>query len=426
MFHMGAFTTFKPPEWSGTWSGDTDASWADGYFWVDIAKALERAKFDYVMFEDSSMVSDSYGGTMANDLKYALYAPKHDPMMLMPLLARHTSRIGLIATGSTSLLPPWHLARTIATLDHISHGRSGWNIVTSSEDRAAQNYGLPRLPEHDDRYTRAEEFVAVVTELLSAWDPDARVMDHEANIYVDHTKVRPINFEGTYHRSRGPLNTLAPPAGRPVYCQAGSSPRGRDFAARHADTILVSAHGLDEMKDYRADLRRRLEKAGRDPDTCKIMFVLAPTLGATTHEAREKKARSRRNVEAALGSLAAITEIDFSVFDLDAPLPPVTTNGHAGYLTEFARVAGQHATLREHIEAWSISCLDLVGSPAEVAEQMAEAMDYVGGDGFLLAGIGSRRYLTEIVEGLAAELSAGGATRSEYASATLRENLMSF
>jgi len=426
MFHMGVFTSFKPPEWAGTWSGDTDVTWSNGYFWVDMVKALERAKFDYVIFEDSSMVSDAYGGTMDNDLKYALYAPKHDPMMLVPLLARHTSSIGLIATGSTTLLPPWHLARTLATLAHISHGRSGWNIVTTSEDRAAQNYGLPKLPEHDDRYTMAEEFVQVVTELLGAWEPDALVMDRETNVYVDHTKVHPINFEGTYHRSRGPLNTLAPPAGRPVYCQAGSSPRGRDFAARYADTILVSAHGLDEMKTYRADLRRRLEEAGRDPDSCKIMFVLAPTLGATGQEAREKKARAHRQVEAALGSLAAITEIDFSVFDLDAPLPPATTNGHAGYLKEFARVGEQHATLREHIQNWSISCLDLVGSPAEVAGQMAEAMDYVGGDGFLLAGIGSRRYLTEITEGLAAELSTGGATRTEYVSTTLRENLMSF
>jgi long-chain alkane monooxygenase len=426
MFHMGAFTNFSPPDWAGTWSGDTDVNWADGYFLVDVVKALERAKFDYVMFEDSSMVSDAYGGTMDNDLKYALYAPKHDPMMLMPLLARHTASIGLIATGSTTLLPPWHLARTLATLDHISHGRSGWNIVTSSEDRAAQNYGLAKLPDHDDRYAMAEEFVDVVTQLLGAWEPDALVMDRETNVYVDHGKVHTVNFDGTYHHSRGPLNTLAPPAGRPVYCQAGSSPRGRDFAARYADTILVSAHGLDEMKAYRADLRERLEKAGRDPDGCKIMFVVSPVLGMTGHEAREKKARSHRAVEAALGSLAAITEIDFSVFDLDAPLPEVTTNGHAGYLTEFSRVGRQHATLRELVQNWSISCLDLAGSPAEVAGQMAEAMDYVGGDGFLLAGIRSRRYLTEIVEGLATELRAGGAIRPDYAATTLRDNLMSF
>lgn len=372
------------------------------------------------------MVSDAYGGTTEVDLKYALYAPKHDPMMLMPLLAKATSRLGLIATGSTSLYPPFLLARTLVTLDHITKGRTGWNIVTSSEDRAAQNYGLPALPEHDDRYGRADEFVDVVSQLMGSWEPDALVMDHERNIYVDHEKVHTVNFKGQWHSSRGPLNTLAPPGGRPVFCQAGSSPRGRDFAAKHADTILASIHGLDEMKAYRADLRRRMEQIGRDPDSCKILYVVMPTLGDTTREATEKKKRSHRNVDAALGSLSAITEIDFSVFDLDQPLPAVTTNGHAGYLTEFARVGAQQATLRELVANWSISCLDLVGTPGQVAQQMAEAIDYVGGDGFLFAGLGSRRYLTEVVDGLAPELQRLGVTRQEYSGETLRENLLAF
>lgn len=426
MFHLGAFTTFKPPDWAGTWGGETADTWADGYFWVDMVKALERARFDYVMFEDSSMVSDAYGGTMENDLKYSLYAPKHDPMMLIPLLARHTSQIGLISTASATLTPPWLLARTLVTLDHITHGRSGWNIVTSSEDRAAQNYGLDALPEHDHRYDRADEFVDVVSGLMSTWDPDARVMDAASNTYIDHTKVRTLDFAGRYHRSRGPLNTLAPPNGRPVYCQAGSSPRGREFAAKHADTILASIHGLEEMRAYRADLRRRMELIGRDPDSCKILFVVMPTIGATQHEATEKRARGGRNAEAALGSLSAITEIDFSVFDLDAPLPELTTNGHAGYLAEFARLGRQQSTLRELVRNWSISCIDLVGTPAAVAEQMAEAMDYVGGDGFLVTGISSRRYLTEVVDGLYPQLAALGVVRTSYESRHLRNNLMAF
>ena len=425
MFHLGAFTSFKPPDWTGPWGGETADTWADGNFWVDMLKSLERAKFDYVMFEDSSMVSDAYGGTMENDLKYSLYAPKHDPMMLVPLLAKYTSHIGLISTGSTTLYPPWLLARTLVTLDHITKGRTGWNIVTSSEDRAAQNYGLPKLPEHDLRYDRADEFVDVVTQLMASWDPDARVMDAERNVYVDHEKVHTVDFEGSYHRSRGPLNTLAPPGGRPVYCQAGSSPRGRDFAARHADTVLASIHGLEEMKAYRLDMRRRMADVGRDPDSCKILFVVMPTLGETAREAGQKKLRATRSIDAALGSLAAITEIDFSVFDLDQPLPAVTTNGHAGYLSEFARV-GEQTTLRELVSNWSISCLDLVGTPAEVADQMAEAMAFIGGDGFLIAGIGSRRYLTEVVDGLTPQLRTIGATRDEYSHDTLRGNLMAF
>ncbi len=350
MFHLGAFTTFKPLDWTGPWGGEHGETWADGNFFVDLVKGLERARFDYVMFEDSSMVSDAYRGTSEADLKYALYAPKHDPMMLMPLLAKATNHLGLIATGSTSLYPPYMLARTLVTLDHITKGRTGWNIVTSSEDRAAQNYGLDKLPEHDDRYGRAEEFVDVVSQLMASWEPDALVMDRETNVYVDHTKVHPINFKGQWHSSRGPLNTLAPPGGRPIYCQAGSSPRGRDFAAKHADTILASIHGLDEMKAYRIDLRRRMETFGRDPDSCKIMWVVMPTLGDTSHEASAKKLRSSRSIDAALGSLSAITEIDFSLFDLDEPLPAVTTNGHAGYLAEFARLGSAQSSLRELLQ----------------------------------------------------------------------------
>ncbi|MBM9467365.1 NtaA/DmoA family FMN-dependent monooxygenase [Nakamurella leprariae] len=426
MFHLGAFTSFKPVNWAGPWSGDSADTWADGSFWIDMLVALERAKFDYVMFEDSSMVSDAYGGTMENDLKYALYAPKHDPMMLMPLLAKYTDHIGLIATGSTTLSPPWMLARTLVTLDHISHGRSGWNVVTSSEDRAAQNYGLPTLPEHDDRYDRAEEFVELVTALMASWDPDALVMDRDTNTYVDAAKVHTIDFQGRYHSSRGPLNTLAPPNGKPIYCQAGSSPRGRDFAAKHADTILVSIHGVEQMAAYRVDMHRRMEAIGRDPSTCKLLFVVMPVLGDTERAATAKRTRSTRNIDAALGSLSAITEIDFSAFDLDQPLPAVTTNGHAGYLAEFARVGAAQSTLRELVNNWSISCLDLVGTPETVAEQMAETMEIVGGDGFLIAGVSSRRYLTEVVDGLAPALQAIGATRSEYSSTTLRGNLMEF
>jgi alkanesulfonate monooxygenase SsuD/methylene tetrahydromethanopterin reductase-like flavin-dependent oxidoreductase (luciferase family) len=211
-----------------------------------------------------------------------------------------------------------------------------------------------------------------------------------------------------------------------VYCQAGSSPRGRDFAAKHADTILASIHGVGEMKDYREDMHRRMQAIGRDPQSCKILFVIMPVLGDTTAEATAKKARSRRDVSAALGSLSAITEIDFSVFDLDSPLPQVATNGHAGYLSEFARLGAAQATLRDLVDIWSISCLDLVGTPSEVAAKMAETMDEIGGDGFLVAGMGSRRYLTEIVDGLTPALQAMGAVRSEYGAPTLRENLMAF
>jgi FMN-dependent oxidoreductase (nitrilotriacetate monooxygenase family) len=324
-FHLGWFMSFRPPAWNTPFSGNDGLTWANGDYYVNFISALERAKFDYMMIEDSSMVSDAYAGTSEIDLKHALYAPKHDPVPLVPVLARATSRIGIVATMSTSFYPPFMLARTMTTLDHISRGRVGWNIVTSSEDRAAQNYGLDKLYPHDERYDRADEFFDVVTKLWDSWEPDALVMDKVTGKYVDHTKIHPIDHDGKYFKVRGPMNTLRSPQGRPVFCQAGGSPRGRDFAASHADTIIASAQGPAEMKAFRDDIRSRMQGLGRDPDSCKILFIVNPTVGATDAEAQAIRERlnapevRKLRAEAALGHLSALTENDFSGFDLDQP-----------------------------------------------------------------------------------------------------------
>jgi FMN-dependent oxidoreductase (nitrilotriacetate monooxygenase family) len=389
-----------------------------------MAQALERAGFDYMMFEDSLMVSDAYGKSMATDLKYGLYAPKHDPIPLIPVIAKRTKHIGLISTASTSFYPPFMLARTMATLSHLTDGRAGWNIVTSCEDRAAQNFGMPQLPVHDDRYDRADEYVDLVEQLWSSWEPDAVVRDRETNTYVDHTKVHTVDFEGKHFKSRGPLNTMPPKAGRPVYCQAGGSPRGRKFAAEHADTILVVAKGIEAMKAYRADVHRLMVEAGRDPSSAKMMFVINPVLADSLEEARAKQARNRAPIDAVLGSMAAVTEIDFTEYDLDAPLDEqIATNGQQSYLRSFL---GSGNTLREVAEHWDISALDLVGTPDSVASQMDEAMQEVGGDGYLIIGFGQRREFLEVTEGLCAELQRRGLVRTEYSSTDLRGNLFDF
>jgi alkanesulfonate monooxygenase SsuD/methylene tetrahydromethanopterin reductase-like flavin-dependent oxidoreductase (luciferase family) len=197
MFHLGWFMNFMAPKsWRGNWGSDDGAAWADGSFYVDFVRALERARFDYMMIEDSSMVPDAYAGTTEVELKHSLYAPKHDPIPLVPLLAAASARIGIVATASTSLYPPFLLARTMATLSHLTKGRVGWNIVTSSEHRAAQNYGMDKLWEHDHRYERADEFVELAEALWSSWEPDAVVMDRATGRYVDHTKVHTVDFKG--------------------------------------------------------------------------------------------------------------------------------------------------------------------------------------------------------------------------------------
>jgi len=432
-FHLGYFMSFRPPAWRSPFASHDARTWADGDYYVDFARALDRAGFDYMMIEDSSMVTDIYGGSAAFDLKHALYAPKHDPMPLVPLLAAATRNLGIIATASTSFYPPFLLARLMSTLDHLTRGRVGWNIVTSSEDLAAQNYGMDKLPDHDERYERAEEFVDLVKRLWDSWEPDALVMDRDSGTYVDHTRVHPVNFRGRWHASRGPLNTLRGPQGRPVLCQAGSSPRGRDFAAANADTVIATAKGVAGMRAFRDDIRARAQRFGRDPDTVKILFVASPVLAPTDAAARaiddDLVRVTDEKIEVMLAHLSATTEHDFSVYDWDQELPEgrISTNGHRGSLEEFLHRA-RGRTLREVATDWQVGSLDLVGCPDTVADRMGEVMAEVGGDGFLITGRPStnRTYFTQITEGLVPALQRRGLVRTAYAHPHLRDNLLDF
>ncbi|GAA4545905.1 NtaA/DmoA family FMN-dependent monooxygenase [Pseudonocardia xishanensis] len=428
MFHLGWFTNFSNPPWLAPYAGTEGATWPDGEAHVEFTRSLERACFDYVMLEDSSMVSDAYEGSSRVDLKYGLYAPKHDPMMLAPVLADATRNIGIIATCSTSFYPPWLLARRFSTLDHLSGGRIGWNMVTSSEDRAAQNYGMDELPEHDLRYERAGEFVELTRRLWDSWEPDALVMDAATGTYVDHTKVHTIDFEGRFHRSRGPLNLLSSPQRHPVLCQAGGSPKGRDFAARYADTLLTAeTHSVEAMKAFRDDIRARMVAHGRDPDELKIMFITQPVLAGTVAQAEAKRQRMLAGVDAriesSLGHISALTENDLSTWGLDEEFGDLTTNGHRSTLADFMR-AGR--TPREAALGWSMKNVRFVGTPDSVAAEMGEVMAEVGGDGFLITGSISRRFVDEITEGLVPALQRRGLTRTEYGGGTLRETLREF
>lgn len=430
MFHLGWFMNFMPPKsWRGQWGGHDAENWADGQFFVDFLQSLERACFDFMMIEDSAMVPDAYGGSMEVELKHSLYAPKHDPVLLAPVLAKATKHIGIFTTMSTSFYPPFLLARSQAVLSHLSNGRVGWNIVTSSEHRAAQNFGMDELWDHDDRYDRADEFVQIVEALWSSWDPDAVVMDRETGTYADYAKVRPIDFRGKYYNVRGPLNTLPPLNGRPVYCQAGGSPRGREFAARHADTVITAAVGIDAMKEYRDDVRQRAVKYGRDPDSIKMMFIASPVLADTDEEAQALAERNHEatdwKAEQTLAHLSALTENDFSVYDWNEPVPELTTNGHRSTLADFFKNS-RGKTLRQAAANWVLGGVPLVGTPDTVAERMGEVMAEVGGDGFLITGPTSRRYIGEITEGLVPALQRRGLARTSYEFPHFRENLLAF
>jgi FMN-dependent oxidoreductase (nitrilotriacetate monooxygenase family) len=326
------------------------------------------------------------------------------------------------------------LARLCSTLDHIAGGRFGWNIVTSGEEAAAQNFGMDHLPPRAARYDMADEYVDLVCKLFDSWDADAVVMDRATGTYADFRKVRPINFEGKFFKVRGPLNTVRSPQGQPVFVQAGGSPRGRAFAAKHADSIIAVANGIAGMKQYRDDVRGHAVKWGRNPDDAKVLFLVYPILGETDEEARAKYRRmtsSSAFIERALAGISSITDIDFSKFPLDEPLPPLTTNGEQGSLDKFAQW-GSGKTLRrlamERFEAAEPE-LEFIGSPETVAERMGLVMEAVGGDGFLISTPfqrTSRRFINEVTEGLVPALQRRGLARTAYSGTTLREVLREF
>jgi len=429
-FHLGWFMNFALDNWNSTFSSD-GKPW-NGGFYVDMAKAMERACFDYIMFEDTLMVSDAYGGTTQAYLKHALMVPKGDPSPMAALVGASTTRMGIVITMSTLAYPPFLLARLCSTLDNICGGRFGWNIVTSGEDLAAQNFGLDKLPPRQQRYDMCDEYVALCKKLWDSWDADAVVLDRESDTYADHTKVRPIDFVGKYYKCRGPLNCAPSPQGRPAFIQAGGSPRGRQFAAETADSIIASATGVAAMKEYRDDVRARAAKAGRNPDDIKVLFTVSPMLAETRQAAQDKMdawINGPDYIVRTLASISSITDIDFSKFDLDAELPPLTTNGEQGSLDAFVQ-KGSGKTLRQLALDRATRGLDgVVGTPDQVADYLGEIMAEVGGDGFLISAGQwklSRQYINEICEGLVPALQRRGLVRTEYTQTTLRETLREF
>lgn len=431
-FHLGWFLNFTTDLWNAPFENG-GSPWS-GEFYVDIAQMLERACFDYVMVEDKLSVSEAFGGTSEIYLKQALgMVPKHDPAPLAALMSAGTSRLGIVITMSTLAYPPFLLARLAATLDHIAKGRFGWNVVTSAEDATAQNFGLDGLPPRELRYDMADEYMDLVNQLFDSWEPDAIVRDREKGVYADYKKVHPIHFNGKFFKCRGPLNTAPMPQGRPTYVQAGGSPKGRDFAAKHADSIITLADGLEGMKEYRDDIRARARKHGRDPGDIKVLFLVIPTLAGTKQAAYEKRDRmshSQDFIEQTLGLVSAITDIDFSKFDLEQPLPHLTTQGEQGSLDKFQQ-SGSGKTLRQlvHESSEFESSIELIGTPESVADDMGEIMEEIGGDGFLITMHNqavSRRNVLEVTEGLVPALQRRGLVRTEYTHRTLRENLRAF
>ncbi len=429
-FHLAWFLSqgYGPKSWRSAWPGADVGRWMMPDLFIDLAKGMERACMDYMIIEDSSMLPYTYQGSHDTYLKYGASTPKLDPAVLVPYLAQATKHLGLVPTLSTSEYPPFLLARLVNTLDHVTEGRMGWNCVTSSNDGAAQNYGNDAQRPHDERYDVADEFADLVTKLWEAWEPDAVVLDRDKPMFADGSKVHPVFHEGKYFKCRGPLNAPRSPQGRVPICQAGGSPRGQAFASRWADTIITDGGGsVASMKAYREEVRQRAVALGRDPDGIKVLFLAYPIVDTTMAAARERRLLERQaaeeHMDMQLSGMSRLTGIDFSRFDLDTPLPELTTNGHQSSL---AKWIGK--TPRSIVQSYASKAgIDFTGTSDHVAGMMQDIMEEVGGDGFLLFnGYFDRRYIMEVCDGLVPELQRRGLTRKAYAHRTLRENLLEF
>ena len=433
-FHLAWFLQGSSVQaWSEPWTGHIGTTWMQPELFLNMARALERSCFDYILLEDSSYVGESFGGSTEMYLKNGLSVPRQDPSVIAALMSQVTSRIGIVPTFGTYAYHPYLLARLVATLYQVSAGRIGWNAVTGSSDFAAMNFGMDGMPEHDLRYDMADEYMQVVRGLWGSWEPGAIVADRAKGILVDHTKVHAVNHSGKFFKTRGPLNSGPAPQGQPVIAQAGGSPRGKRFAAMHADTIVVNIKGLDGMRGYRNDIRQMMAEAGRNPDDCKVLFLINPILGETAADAEERRnrraARAKDHVLQRLAHLGKVTNIDFGKFDLDKPLPEdVTTNGHQQNLAQFRKFAAGRS-IRATMEAFNAVDLsiDLCGTPDAVAARMGEVVQEVGGDGFLFSMPNvNRRTLAEIEDGLIPALQDRGLVRKSYEHAQFRDNLLAY
>lgn len=432
-FHLAWFLQGSSIQaWGEPWTGNIHSEWMDASMFLDLARAIERASFDYMLIEDSIYIGQNWENSRDIFLKSGMCTPRQEPTVVATLMAAATTRLGIVPTLSTFAYHPYLTARIAGTLDQISGGRAGWNMVTGSSDYSAQNFGMDALPEHELRYVMAEEYVQIVKQLWDSWEPGAIVADHATGMLVDPAKVHTIDFKGEYYASRGPLNSGPCPQGRPVIAQAGGSKSGKAFAARHADTIVAAPNGVAAMKQYREDVRAEMRAQGRDPDSCKVLFLLSPIVAETAEQARwhadQRAVSAAANIDLRLARLGWSTNIDFSGHDLDAPIEELTTNGHQSSLAGFIARAGKR-TLREAIVAHASAgyCVDVVGTPDACAAQMGEIMAEVGGDGFLIAlGDVSRRSVATITDGLVPALQRRGLTKTGYEHAQFRDNLLEF
>jgi alkanesulfonate monooxygenase len=423
--HLGAF--MRPVSIHTAWWRHPDSAPEANFslkHLVQCIQTLERGKFDAFFMADHLAVLNM----PIEALKRSGTVTSFEPFTLLSALAMVTERIGLIATASTTYDAPYHIARRFASLDHISSGRAGWNIVTTSNPDAARNFGITEHMDHAERYARAREFHDVVTGLWDSFAEDAFIRDKESGIFWDPARMHKLNHEGKYLSIAGPLNIARPVQGWPVIVQAGASDSGRQLAAEVAEMIFAAGGPIADARAYYADIKSRAAKAGRDPALIKILPGALVTVAETDDAAREKRALLDRLVhpDSGMGALSIALGVDARGFDLDAPLPdiPETNQSQSGRQRVLERARRDKLTVRQlAVALGGYGGLSFTGSAKTIADEMQHWLESDACDGFNIMFPTIPGGVEDFVRLVVPELQRRGIFRKEYAGTTLREHL---
>ena len=403
--------------------GSSVSRLGDITYWEELARIAERGRLDALFLADGQSIAPA--GAERGPTWFL------EPITALTAMARATERIGLVTTVSSTFWDPFHAARLLASLDHISHGRAGINVVTSMTDAEARNHGMPALPDHAKRYATAGEFIEVLQGLWDSWPAQSILADPEG-VYVDSSLLRPPQHRGQSFEVAGPLNVPTPPQGRPVLFQAGASEPGLELAARHAEGIYAVAWDLESARAYRSDIRARAAALGRDPETIAVMPGLVVHVASTEEEARRIRADldSRLPVADSLRQLSFFIGQDASGWELDAPVPPLPP------LEEFTGPKGRYATVLRIVDSMRPTVRELlgllaaggghatvIGTPESVADEIERCVDAGAADGFNLMPPTLPGGITDFVDQVVPVLQRRGRFRREYEGTTLREHL---
>ena len=426
MLHLGAF--MRPVSIHTAWwrypGSEPDANFSLEHI-VSFAQTLERGCFDAFFMADHLAVLNM----PIDALKRSATVTSFDPLTLLPALSMVTKHLGLIATASSTFEPPYLIARRFASLDHISGGRAGFNLVTTSNPDAALNFGLTDHMEHADRYRRAREFVDVVNGLWDSWADDAFIRDKDSGDFFDPAKLKTLDHKGEFFSVRGPLNIARPVQGRPVLVQAGASEDGRQLAAETAEMIFTSASTREAGQAFCADIRRRMSDYGRDPALMKILPAALVVVADSLAEAQDRRAHldSLVNSDSAIAALSIALGHDASKYDPDAPLPedlPETNQSKSGRERAIALGKRDNLTVRQLAQRLGgFSGLSLLGTPEMIADTMEDWLTSGACDGFTVMFPYLPAGLDDFVNKVVPELQRRGLLRRAYTGTTLREHL---